>query len=52
MTHTSLQFAATHKQRSFLDDGDEISFRGHFSRKGYVSIGWGHCTNTALAAAA
>lgn len=45
-----LTIEATQEERSFLQDGDEVSFRGRCSREGYVSIGWGHCTNTVLAA--
>ncbi|WP_028601155.1 fumarylacetoacetase [Ottowia thiooxydans] len=47
-----LAIAATQEQRSFLQDGDEVSFRGRCSREGFISIGWGHCTNTVLAASA
>ena len=31
------------EQRGFLQDGDEITFRGRCSRQGYVSIGFGSC---------
>ncbi|MGZ5090246.1 MAG: fumarylacetoacetase [Burkholderiales bacterium] len=29
--------------RTFLEDGDEVLFRGHCSREGYRSIGFGEC---------
>lgn len=45
-----LDIAATQEQRSFLQDGDEISLRGRCAREGYVSIGWGHYTSTLLPA--
>ena len=31
------------EQRGFLQDGDEITFRGRCHRSGYVSIGFGSC---------
>jgi fumarylacetoacetase len=31
------------EQRGFLQDGDEITFRGRCHRSGYVSIGFGFC---------
>jgi fumarylacetoacetase len=31
------------EQRSFLQDGDEITFRGRCSRQGYAAIGFGSC---------
>ncbi|MGE0618922.1 MAG: fumarylacetoacetase [Afipia sp.] len=30
--------------RGFLEDGDEITFRGRCQREGFASIGFGHCT--------
>ena len=32
------------EQRSFLEDGDEVTFRAHARRNGYVAIGFGECT--------
>ncbi len=34
------------EQRGFLADGDEITFRGHCERTGFVSIGLGECSGT------
>jgi fumarylacetoacetase len=34
------------EQRSFLEDGDEVIFRGHCERPGFVSIGLGECSGT------
>jgi fumarylacetoacetase len=31
------------ERRSFLQDGDEITFRGRCSRQGYATIGFGSC---------
>jgi len=36
----------TGEQRSFLEDGDEITFRGFCERAGFVSIGLGECSGT------
>jgi fumarylacetoacetase len=36
----------TGEQRSFLADGDEITFRGYCERAGFVSIGLGECSGT------
>jgi fumarylacetoacetase len=36
----------TGEQRSFLEDGDEVIFRGHCERPGFVSINLGECTGT------
>ncbi len=47
-----LTLSATQEQRRFLQDNDEISLRGRSRREGFVSIGWGHCTGTLLAASA
>lgn len=47
-----LTLAATQEQRSFLQDGDEISLRARSERAGFVGIGWGHCTGTLLSATA
>jgi fumarylacetoacetase len=35
---------ANGEQRSFLLDGDEISFTGRCSRQGYATIGFGSCS--------
>jgi fumarylacetoacetase len=45
-----LTLAGTQEQRTFLQDGDEISLRGRCSREGYVSIGWGSCSGVLQAA--
>jgi fumarylacetoacetase len=37
------------EQRAFLQDGDEIVFRGRCSRPGYVSIGFGSCAGRVVA---
>jgi fumarylacetoacetase len=39
------------EKRGFLEDGDEVTFRGKCSREGFVSIGFGSCTGTIEAAA-
>lgn len=31
------------EKRAFLEDGDEVVFRGHCQREGFVSIGFGEC---------
>jgi fumarylacetoacetase len=36
--------------RSFLEDGDEVVFRGRCSRQGFVPIGLGECRGTVLPA--
>jgi fumarylacetoacetase len=36
----------TGEQRSFLEDGDEVTFRGFCERPGLVSIGLGECSGT------
>ena len=36
----------TGEQRAFLEDGDEVIFRGHCERPGFVSIGLGECCGT------
>ncbi|OSI71587.1 MULTISPECIES: fumarylacetoacetase [Bradyrhizobium] len=38
------------EQRSFLLDGDEISFRGRCDRAGHAAIGFGACTGRIVAA--
>jgi fumarylacetoacetase len=38
------------EQRSFLQDGDEVIFRGGCSRPGYASIGFGSCVGRIEAA--
>jgi fumarylacetoacetase len=40
------------EERGFLQDGDEITFRGRCSRPGYASIGFGSCIGRVQAAAA
>ena len=35
---------ANGEQRSFLLDGDEITFTGRCSRQGYATIGFGSCS--------
>jgi fumarylacetoacetase len=30
-------------RRLYLEDGDEVTFRGHAAREGFVSIGLGEC---------
>jgi fumarylacetoacetase len=39
------------EKRGFLDDGDEITFRGRCSREGFVSVGFGSCMGRIEAAA-
>jgi fumarylacetoacetase len=39
------------EKRSFLEDGDEITFRGRCSREGFATIGFGSCTGRIEAAA-
>ncbi|EGP08584.1 fumarylacetoacetase [Bradyrhizobiaceae bacterium SG-6C] len=34
------------EMRGFLEDGDEITFRGRCQRHGFASIGFGHCSGT------
>ena len=36
----------TGEQRAFLEDGDEVMFRGYCERAGFVSIGLGECSGT------
>ena len=36
----------TGETRRFLEDGDEVSFRGYCERPGFVSIGVGDCCGT------
>jgi fumarylacetoacetase len=38
------------ESRRFLEDGDEVTFRAHCSRTGYVSIGFGECRGRIAAA--
>jgi fumarylacetoacetase len=42
---------ANREKRGFLEDGDEISFRGRCSRDGFASIGFGLCVGRIEAAA-
>jgi fumarylacetoacetase len=36
----------TGEQRSFLDDGDEVIFRGWCEKDGWARIGFGECRGT------
>lgn len=45
-----MQLTATGEQRTFLEDGDEVIFRGRCERNGFVPIGFGVCTGTLLPA--
>jgi fumarylacetoacetase len=36
----------TGESRSFLEEGDEIIFRGYCERAGFVRIGLGECSGT------
>jgi len=38
------------ERRGFLQDGDEVTFRGRCNREGFVSIGFGSCKGTIEAA--
>jgi fumarylacetoacetase len=38
--------------RTFIEDGDEISFRGFCAKPGYARIGFGECRATVLPSAA
>jgi fumarylacetoacetase len=38
------------EQRTFLQDGDEVSFRGFCARPGYARIGFGECRAAVLPA--
>ena len=40
----------TGEQRRFLDDGDEVIFRGFCERAGFARIGFGECRGTVVAA--
>jgi fumarylacetoacetase len=33
----------TGEERGFLEDGDEVIFRGHCEREGFARIGFGEC---------
>jgi fumarylacetoacetase len=37
------------ERRAFLEDGDEVVFRAHARRSGYVSIGFGECRGQVMA---
>jgi fumarylacetoacetase len=37
-------------QRTFLEDGDEVTLRGYCMRAGTARIGFGECSGTVLAA--
>jgi fumarylacetoacetase len=39
----------TGERRGFLEDGDEVIFRGHCERAGFVGIGLGECSGTITA---
>ncbi|WP_426440274.1 fumarylacetoacetase [Bradyrhizobium genosp. P] len=41
---------ANGERRGFLEDGDEITFRGRCSRQGYATIGFGSCVGRIEAA--
>ena len=47
----ALTVSATQEQRTFLQDGDEVIFRGRCERAGFAPIGFGICTGTLQAAA-
>ena len=51
-TSAATSAAATQEQRTFLQDGDEVSLRARSERPGFVGIGWGDCTATLGAATA
>ena len=40
----------TGEQRRFLEDGDEVVFRGHCEREGFARIGFGECRATVVSA--
>jgi fumarylacetoacetase len=47
-----LQFALPNgERRLYLEDDDEVIFRGHAAREGFVSIGFGECRGRIVAAA-
>ena len=39
------------EERCYLEDGDEVMFRGYCARDGFAHIGFGECRGTVLAAA-
>ncbi|MGH7153336.1 MAG: fumarylacetoacetate hydrolase family protein, partial [Acetobacteraceae bacterium] len=39
------------EERRFLEDGDEVIFRAHCHRPGYVSIGFGECRGRVVSSA-
>jgi fumarylacetoacetase len=41
---------ANGEQRTFLEDGDQVSLRAHCERDGAVRIGFGECSGTLIAA--
>nr|WP_279343733.1 fumarylacetoacetase [Variovorax terrae] len=45
-----LHLEATGEQRSFLEDGDEVTLSGRCEREGFVSIGFGECRAAILPA--
>ena len=40
----------TGEQRRFLEDGDEVVFRGHCEREGFARVGFGECRATVVSA--
>ena len=38
------------EERSFLEDGDEVIFRGYCEREGYARTGFGECRGVVLPA--
>jgi len=41
----------TGERRLFLEDGDEVIFRGHCERAGFARVGFGECRGTVVGAA-
>ena len=41
----------TGEKRGFLEDGDEVIFRGYCERDGYARVGFGECRGVVLPAA-
>jgi fumarylacetoacetase len=37
------------EKRAFLEDGDEVTFRAHAQREGFVAIGFGECSGRVVA---
>ena len=38
------------EKRGFIEDGDEITFRGYCAKDGFVRIGFGECRGVVLPA--